>query len=482
MTIIQNALKSITRSKARNMLIGLIIISVTAACIIALTIEKSAKEIIKLQKEQFELQGSIVLDRNLLRSNFSGSNENMRALIATVPALTEAELVRYGESEYVRELTFNLTVDLNSNTVIPVGADAEILTKEGGTGTQRAQFTLVGVTDPATFDPFLNGDYKMLDGDALSLNSAGNNILINEELAIMNALIVGDFIQMVNPLNPDSTIDFTISGVYSDESEANATSMNWFSKSANQLITNYNYVLSVYESSIENSETPLIGTYAHTFYLTDYDKIDAFEAFIKSSGLNPYYMLRTNASELDKIMQPLENLNNFTSMFFILVLVVGSTILLIINMINIRERKYEIGVLRAIGMKKGTVAKQFLIELSIVTLVAMVIGISVGQFLSEPIGNQLLRNEIELAKLKLETVEANLGNGSGSSAGIGTRNIGAFTSNESIEYIDALNTKLDNVVIIQMMLIGLSIVLIGSIVSIVTISRYEPLKILSTRS
>jgi putative ABC transport system permease protein len=112
----------------------------------------------------------------------------------------------------------------------------------------------------------------------------------------------------------------------------------------------------------------------------------------------------------------------------------------------------------------------------------MVIGISVGQFLSEPIGNQLLRNEIELAKLKLETVEANLGNGSGSSAGIGTRNIGAFTSNESIEYIDALNTKLDNVVIIQMMLIGLSIVLIGSIVSIVTISRYEPLKILSTRS
>ena len=482
MTIIQNALKSITRSKARNIFIGFIIISVTAASVIALTIEKSAMEIIELQKSQFNIQGSIVLDRNLLRSNFSGSNENMREMIATVPALTESELIQYGESEFVRELTFNLTVDMNSNTVIPVGADEVVETKDGGIGIPKPQFTLIGVTDPATYVPFLNGDYKMLEGDALSLNIEQDNILINEELAIMNTLSVGDPVQLVNPLNPEFMMDFTVSGIYSDESEANATSMSWFSKSANQVIGNYNHVLSAYESSMEDPLTTMTGTYAHTFYLNDYEAIEVFEDYLHTSGLNEFYILRTNGSDLDKVMQPLENLNNFTSMFFILVLVVGGAILLVINMINIRERKYEIGVLRAIGMKKGNVAAQFLTELTIVTLIAMAIGISVGQSLSEPIGNHLLKNEIEQAELEQETVETNLGSGFEAGGGSGSRNIVTFTPNESLEYIDALNTKLDNVVIVQMMLIGLSIVLIGSLISLVTISRYEPLKILSTRS
>ena len=87
MTIIQNALKSISRSKARNILIGLIILSVTAASVIALSIKHSASDIIEIQENQFDIQGTLILDRNLLRSNYSGSNESMRTLIG----LTEPE-------------------------------------------------------------------------------------------------------------------------------------------------------------------------------------------------------------------------------------------------------------------------------------------------------------------------------------------------------------------------------------------------------
>lgn len=488
MIIIQNALKSITRSKARNMLIGLIIISVTAASVIALTIEKSATDIIDLQRNQFNIQGSIILDRNLLRSSFGGSNENMRALIATVPPLTETELIKYGESDFVRALTFNLTLEMNSTTAIPVGADEIVTTKESGsgTGTQRGQFSLVGIKDPAAYEPFLSGDYKMLEGDAMSLMTSHDSLLINEELAIMNAIGIGDQIELINPLDPASTMLFIITGIYSDESEANATSTSWFSKSANQVIGNYDFVFSAYESSLETLETALSGTYAHIFYLKDYTSVESFDAELKSSGLNAYYVLRTNISELDKVMQPLENLNNFTGMFFVLVLVVGGAILLVINMINIRERKYEIGVLRAIGMKKGSVAMQFLTELTIVTLIAMVVGIGFGQSLSEPIGNHLLKNEIEQSILKQEAIAANLGSGTGSNSGFGSgsgsRNAVSFSSDETLTYVDALNTKLDHLVIIQLMMIGLSIVLVGSLISLVTISRYEPLKILSTRS
>ena len=47
----------------------------------------------------------------------------------------------------------------------------------------------------------------------------------------------------------------------------------------------------------------------------------------------------------------------------------------VINILNIRDRKYEIGVLRAIGMSKVKLILSLLTELFIVTIIAFVIGI-----------------------------------------------------------------------------------------------------------
>ena len=58
---------------------------------------------------------------------------------------------------------------------------------------------------------------------------------------------------------------------------------------------------------------------------------------------------------------------------------------------SIRERKYEIGVLTAIGMKKWKVSIQFLIEALIVTFLALFIGASGGAVSSVSITNALLK-------------------------------------------------------------------------------------------
>lgn len=479
MTILQNALKSISRSKARNILIGLIILSVTAASVIALSIKHSASDIIEIQEKQFEIQGALILDRNLLRSNYSGSNESMRTLIASVPPLTASELIGYSDSEHVKDLNFNLSVEIDSEFVIPVGEEETALSKEGS-GAMKGQFTMLGLTEPESYESFKSGDYIMIEGDVYSLGEAMDNVLINEELAITNSLGIGDYIEMVNPLNPENKTGFIISGIYLDQSADSENSMNWYSKSANQIIASYDYVLSAYEASLADDSTRMTGLYNHTFYLRDSEAIEEFEIELAAGGLNEYYVFRTNVDELSKIMQPLENLNSFTSIFFGLVLMVGGAILLLINMVNIRERKYEIGVLRAIGMKKHAVAFQFLAELLIVTLIAMIVGVGIGQVLSEPIGNHMLSNEVEQAMNEQEIIATNLGVGNGS--GSGSRNAITPTSKESLEYIDEIKTSLDNWVILQLLVIGLSIVLVGSLISLITISRYEPLKILSSRS
>ena len=46
----------------------------------------------------------------------------------------------------------------------------------------------------------------------------------------------------------------------------------------------------------------------------------------------------------------------------------------VINMINIRERKYEIGVFRTIGMSKLKLTMQFVLELLIISTMSLIIG------------------------------------------------------------------------------------------------------------
>ena len=59
-------------------------------------------------------------------------------------------------------------------------------------------------------------------------------------------------------------------------------------------------------------------------------------------------------------------------------MLVGGVILVVLNIYHIRERKYEIGVLAAIGMNKRRIALQFICEILIVTLMAIMLGCGIG--------------------------------------------------------------------------------------------------------
>ena len=89
-------------------------------------------------------------------------------------------------------------------------------------------------------------------------------------------------------------------------------------------------------------------------------------------------------------MTPLNTLSTMAGWFLLVILLIGAVILIVLNIFNVRERKYEIGVLTAMGMKKGKVALQFLTEIFTVTLTAVIIGIIIGAVSSVPVTNALL--------------------------------------------------------------------------------------------
>ncbi|MHB1454114.1 MAG: ABC transporter permease [Saccharofermentanales bacterium] len=534
MYILKNALKNITRSKGRNILIGVIIVIIAASSCVALSIKNSAAEIVSSYEESFEVTASLGIDREAMRAIITpGAQGDMRNLMNSIASPGIEEIKEYGDSGYVTSYTYTLTASMNSTTIEPLtneeaAADSSVSddaagsengntpgggnTNPGGGGFplgSRGDFTLIGYSSLDAMNGFISGTYQIVEGAMFEDGETGAVCVISDELALDNDLAVGDAITLSNPADDTEVYDIIVAGFYKDAG-IDDSSMNWFSNSANQIITNYTAAAGIAASSAtladaaqtaaaatETTDDDTViaavgGQLATTFYLSDTSKVDALEAEMKAKGLSEYYTLTTNESSLEETLRPITNLNTFANLFILIVLLVGGTILLAVNMINIRERKYEVGVLRAIGMKKSRLAMQFVAELLIVTFMSIIIGTAAGAAVSVPAAETLLKNEIESIQTDQSQVAQNFGrpgedgaqfSGRGGLPGGGREILGGvFNQGQNIDYISQINAVISFKVILELILIGIVLTLSASIISIVLIARYEPLKILSNRS
>jgi len=504
MYIFKNALKSITRSKGRNILIGIIIVIIAVSSCISLSIKNSAGEIVSGYEESFNITANIGIDRMALREKLQlESGISMRDIIGGMSSLGIEETKYYGDSEYLSGYTYVLSVTMNSNNIIPLSNEApdgniSVPGRDGqlNPGQQnRGDFTLKGYSSIQAMSEFISGTYQMTKGSMFDIETSDNLIIISVELAQENSIGVGDTVVFINPGNVSENYEFEIAGIFTDNTVDDSGAMNWFAGSANTVITTYhalNNIKTTSESIIEESADenlfPVGGQLSSTFYLKNNTSIAGFLAELREKGLDDIYTVSTNISEFEASVKPLSNLNNFATIFLILVLVIGGIILFVLNMINIRERKYEVGVLRAIGMKKKNLALQFVSELLIVTFISISIGAIIGGFASVPTANMMLQGEIESAEAKTSQLAENFGRGQDfqiarMGGGRGQMPMGGvFGTNSEVNYISQINAVINFKVILQLMLIGILLTVFSSIISIVLISRYEPLKILSERS
>jgi putative ABC transport system permease protein len=161
-------------------------------------------------------------------------------------------------------------------------------------------------------------------------------------------------------------------------------------------------------------------------------------------------------------------------------------------MFNIRERKYEVGVLTAVGMHKGKVALQFMLEIFIVTIFAILIGTGIGAATSVPITNKLLESQVQQQESSSNQTQSNFGRQQsgqqggqqggpgGQMGGQGTFSKGGDVTGP-VNYIDSVSYAVDGVVVLQMVGIGILLSIISSLIAIIFIMRYQPLKILTER-
>ena len=248
--------------------------------------------------------------------------------------------------------------------------------------------------------------------------------------------------------------------------------MSMFSNSANTIITNANSLVAI-TSSNENVK----GSINPTFIIDDYKNADKIKEEFYAKGLNENYTVETNEETATSGLTAIKNVKSFATTFLIISLLIGGVVLFIINMINIRERKYEIGVLRTIGMSKVKLTMQFVFELLIVGILSLMLGAGIGGALSKGVSNSLLSNEIQSSETQDEKVRNNFGDFKGMPSmnfgKKGTPNVQAYSSIDAV-----VNIK----VLLELLGIGLTLILISSLSAMISIQRFTPLTILKERS
>lgn len=539
MYIIQNAWKSIVRNKGRNILIGIIALIIALSSCLALSIRQAAETVRTQTLSQMNITAQISFDR-------SGAMQEMADQMGQPPEQGEAPDAEGGSRRenfdfdalsgealtledymtYTQALSqgdgyyYTLSTSLNaSGDLLPYGESEEDTTDttdtqttdtesfrggpQGQKGPMSAQgdFSLTGFSSYQSMLSLFgeDGTLSVTEGEVFQEETGDATCLISDELALYNDLSVGDTITLSNPNYESETYTLTICGIYTNAASDSGNSMFSFSDPANNIYLSYESLSDLVEASAtagnvttddsgNEMDASLRQELSFTYTFSSSEHYQQFSQAVYDLGLSEDYTVSSqDLAAFENSLSPLTSLSSIAWWFFLVVLLVGAIILMTLNAFNLRERKYEIGVLAAIGMKKWKIGTQFVFELFCVTFIAFLIGTTIGACLSVPVTNRLLAEQTASMSSSQSQVAGNFGKEPGQMGDMGG-NMGGGMGGRGQQlsgptsYIDSVTSATDLTVVAQLVGVGILLTILSSGAAILTITRYEPLKILASRS
>lgn len=418
MYILKNAVKNLGRNKGRNFMVLMIALLTLTSVILSFSIKTISELAIARYKSSFGVQANISVDWEKFNNEIppvETVNEDGHRTIEQnyeLPAPDMDDYLEYADSEYVKRTLYDASVAFASDTLTPVPdnlrPDDEIVEIGGMTLEELKEFfhedeagleeifggadelqkvmdtksncigTLWGVSDPSLLTDFTEGKRKLEQGE---FPKEQGECMVSTVFAKQNELNIGDTLSISGPNKVDTQeITLKVTGIYADYfSEVTAAE---FGMVYADVVTTFDTVM--------NSGFHDISINDATFILNDPDAAELFLNEIHNKGLNEYYTLTYSIEDYEANTKPLKNISHIAEIFTLAASIIGAAILLLISFFNIRERKYEIGVLRAMGMKKTNVARGMVYETLTIMLISFTLSALLGLVLTKPIAAALL--------------------------------------------------------------------------------------------
>lgn len=234
---------------------------------------------------------------------------------------------------------------------------------------------------------FTDGGFEMVEGKPIT-TQGGNQVLIHEKFAQRNGLSVGDTMLLGNVENESQTIPVTVAGIFTNTEEQDSIGM----------APSYDLYDNVVFTDLSTASFLLYSTEGTTnvqygdFYVNDPDELDRIMEETKSiEGVDwDKCTLTRYDNDYQNAKESLEGLQNTVFIAIAVVSVICFLVLALFLTLRLRGRIHETGVYLAMGISKGAVLLQYLLEVFLAAAVALLLAYGASTAISHQIGSSLL--------------------------------------------------------------------------------------------
>lgn len=422
MYIFKNSLKNLGRNKGRNFILFFIAFLTLLSVTLSFSIWTISNLTIKRYKERFGIHATLEVNWEKLNRehpaietvNADGSITMEQTFEVSAPDLSE--YANYADSQHVKQMLYHASCSIYSASleqvdnhlregyeIIDVGGmskealmeffqaatEEDLYDAVGGKEELKRMMdtkhgaigSLIGFTDVSLLEDFAKEYRKLEEG---TFPAKEKECIISNQFARKNHLNVGDSISISGPsASMDRTeLPFTVVGIYGDYFNA-ATGA--------ELGMVYGDIFTTYDT-LMNSGFHYIDMLNAEFILHSPECVELFEKELYEKGLDEYRNLVCSTEEYENYTKPLKNISHIAELFTLSASLIGMSIIFMIAFITIRERKYEIGLLRSMGMKKSGIARGMMYEIIFIMTAAFLISILIGSLLTKPTAAILLKD------------------------------------------------------------------------------------------
>ena len=368
--MIKNAIAYITRKRNRTLIIFIILTIVLSCLYSCLTIMKSSDEIEKALYESSNSSISITKkDGKYFNVNQFKDIEKLKEIEEKViqydglAKLKDAKVVS-GEQRINRD-------DLSDEF-------KNVVSLEATNNTKRNIL-------------FSSGVFTIREGKNIGENDK-NSIIVHEEFAKQNNLKLGDEVNLelldIEKSGKIKSHKFKIIGIFSGKKQETYTGLS-SDFSENMVFVDYSTSQEILNKSENNKIANKILMYSGSAESTDLALNKLKELKIDESK----YFVEKDSNAFEESLESVSGIKHIIKIMTYSIMLGGMVVLLLILILWLRERIYEIGIFLSIGTSKIQIIMQFIFELIFISIPSIISSLFLGNVLLKVIAGGIVNSE-----------------------------------------------------------------------------------------
>lgn len=477
MNFLKRAWLSLIAKKGRTLLMLIVTSAIMLFVFAGLLINKAANQATEQAKKSVGATLTLSANREAaFKKMQQGSTTGSRPKLTTSPVkLSDAKKIAQlsGVSSY--NATTSTSVNASSFDAVTTSSSNAPM---GGmkTSSSTGDITIQGVTNTANSTSFTDKTNKLTSGRQLtSSDSNTNNILIESELAKSDSLKVGDTVK-VKTTSSKKTYRLKVVGIYKASSSSTTQMGPGVSDPANTIYTSNTFANKIKGSKYANTADSV------TFTVSNPSRVSTVKSAGKKLINTSTYSLSANDASYQTVKSSMKNIKSFASKIVWLVLIAGTIILALIVMLQIRERRHEIGVLLSMGESRFKIIGQLFAELAMVLIVSLVIAAAGGQLVGNKLSDQLVSQQTTSTTVSSSSAQGGMPSGrpgsQGQPGGQQSNGMRQQMTGKSAKAQSNLKVKISPVQLVKLGAMGFVIILLSVVIAAGGILRLKPKQIL----